>query len=162
MSEPGRVANQTFETARAKCLAAEASGSLGKPFTEPWFDPSLWRFDEGGVLHGTLPEGLSPEGYHQIVHGGAIAALLDAAMTHCLFGRGVMGLTAEMQVRYRRPLPVGRETRVRASFETSIGNQVYRLIATVSADGEVKAEARGTFFCPPAGPVPGKTHSVSV
>ena len=162
MNVPGKTTNETFEAARAHCIAAEASGSLGKPFAEPWFDPSLWRFDEGGVLYGTLPRGLSPEGYHDIVHGGAIAALLDAAMTHCLFGRGVMGLTAEMQVRYRRPLSVGRETQVRASLETSVGNQVYRLVATVSADGEVKAEARGTFFCPPAGPVPGKTHSVSV
>lgn len=162
MNESARTTTDTFETARAGCLAAEASGSLGKPFAEPWFDPALWRFDEGGVLHGTLPEGLSPEGYHDIVHGGAIAALLDAAMTHCLFGRGVMGLTAEMQVRYRRPLPVGRVTQVCASLETSVGDQVYRLAATVSADGEVKAEARGTFFRPPAGPVPGKAQSASV
>lgn len=153
MSEPGRSATETFEVARARCLAAEASGSLGKPFAEPWFDPALWRIDEGGELYGILPGGLSPEGYRHIVHGGAIAALLDAAMTHCLFGRGVMGLTAEIQIRYRRPLPVGRETQVRASLETSVGNQVYRLVATVSADGEVKAEARGTFFRPPAGPV---------
>ncbi len=162
MSESGRTATGAFETARADCLAAETSGSLGKPFAEPWFDPALWRFDEGGGLYGTLPEGLSPEGYHHIVHGGAIAALLDAAMTHCLFGRGVMGLTAEMQVKYRRPLPVGRMTQIRASLEASVGNQVYRLIATVSADGEVKAEARGTFFRPPAGPVPGTAQPVSV
>jgi len=142
-------ATARFDTARSKCLETPASGSLGKPFGEPWFDPALWGFNESGDLHGTIPEGLGPEGYRGIVHGGAIAALLDSAMTHCLFGRDVMALTAEIKVKYHRPLPVGQEVRICAKLEATVGGQIYRLTASISSGDELKAEASGTFFRPP-------------
>jgi hypothetical protein len=44
----------------------------------------------------------SPElqGYDGILHGGVIAALLDAAMTHCLFHRGIQAMTGDLHVRF--------------------------------------------------------------
>ena len=44
------------------------------------------------------------EGYSGLLHGGVTAALLDGAMTNCLFAHGVEGLTAELTVRYRDPV----------------------------------------------------------
>lgn len=38
--------------------------------------------------------------YANRLHGGVIATLLDCAMVHALFARGVAGVTAEMTVRY--------------------------------------------------------------
>jgi len=40
--------------------------------------------------------------------------LLDAAMTHCLFARGVQGVTAKLDVKFRHPVRVGVQANVRA------------------------------------------------
>lgn len=46
------------------------------------------------------------QGYNDRVHGGVLATLLDSAMVHGLFAQGVAGLTAELTVRYLRPVQV--------------------------------------------------------
>lgn len=40
--------------------------------------------------------------YPDRVHGGVIATLLDSAIVHALFARGIAGVTAELTVRYLR------------------------------------------------------------
>ena len=40
------------------------------------------------------------QGYDDILHGGVIASLLDAAMTHCLFHHGVQAVTGDLHVRF--------------------------------------------------------------
>jgi uncharacterized protein (TIGR00369 family) len=59
------------------------------------------------------------EGYPGQLHGGMIALLLDAAMTHCLFSRGRRAVTAELTVRYREPVATDRPASVRARIEGS-------------------------------------------
>ena len=54
------------------------------------------------------------EGYPGRLHGGVTAALLDGAMTHCLFAHGCRAVTAELTVRYREPVATGRSLTVRA------------------------------------------------
>jgi len=44
-------------------------------------------------------------GYDGLLHGGIVAAALDAAATQCLFAHGIEGLTALLRIRYRRPAP---------------------------------------------------------
>lgn len=42
--------------------------------------------------------------YPDRVHGGIIATLLDSAMVHALFARGIAGVTVESKIRYRKPM----------------------------------------------------------
>lgn len=140
-----------FETARQKCLQASHCGSLGSPFAAPWFDPLTWGFDDSGRLQGSLPKGLQPEGYQALVHGGAIAALIDAAMTHCLFGHEIMAVTAELKIRYRRPLAIGVPTEICAYLKESLADQVFKMTAVITQDQETKTEATATFFRPLTG-----------
>lgn len=44
------------------------------------------------------------QGYKGILHGGIIAALLDAAMTHCMFHLGIKAVTADLHIRYVTPV----------------------------------------------------------
>lgn len=83
------------------------------------------------------------QGYPGIAHGGVIATLLDAAMTHCLFARGVKAVTGDLRIRYRKPVPVGRTVAVRASVKDE-SPPLYVLVAELKQDGEtlVTAEAR--------------------
>ena len=45
--------------------------------------------------------------YEDRIHGGVLATLLDGAMVHALFASGVVGVTAEMTLRYLHSVQVG-------------------------------------------------------
>ena len=69
--------------------------------------------DDGSVsasLHGHF----ALEGFQGCLHGGMIASLLDGAMTNCLFAQGLVAMTAELKVRYRKPVLIGQEMTIRA------------------------------------------------
>ena len=85
------------------------------------------------------------EGYSGLLHGGVIAALLDGAMTNCLFARGVRGLTAELKVRYHASVAAAEEVRLRAWLEDD-SHGLYQLRAELTQGGTVKASATGKFL----------------
>lgn len=85
------------------------------------------------------------EGYRETLHGGFVAALLDTAMTNCLFARGVTAVTAELRVRYLRPARPGEWTQVRASVARA-RRPAYRLVAEMLQEGVLVARAGATFM----------------
>jgi len=74
-----------------------------------------------------------------------VAALLDAAMTHCLFHHGVAGLTAELCVRYLKPVPCDAALEARAWLDRA-RPPLYRLGAELARDGQVLARAEASFL----------------
>jgi uncharacterized protein (TIGR00369 family) len=58
-------------------------------------------------------------GYDGCVHGGMLASLLDGAMVSCLFARGLVALTTELQIRYHHPVRIEEPAYVRAWLERS-------------------------------------------
>ncbi len=87
----------------------------------------------------------SLEGYGGRLHGGVIAAALDGAMTHCLFAQGLTAVTAELIVKYKHPVAIGRPARVRAWLERDLG-PLYLLQAELVQDDIVKAAASAKFL----------------
>ena len=53
-------------------------------------------------------------GYSDVLHGGIVALLLDEAVGKLALSLGMPAVTAELTVRYLRPVPTGRRLRVRA------------------------------------------------
>ena len=87
------------------------------------------------------------EGYDGTVHGGIVAALLDETMGWAIFHQGIWGVTARLNVAFRKPVRVGEELRVVGE----VAKQRSRAIetrGTVSRarDGAVLAEANATFL----------------
>lgn len=76
--------------------------------------------------------------YPDRLHGGIIATLLDCAMVHALFARGIAGVTAEMTIRYLRA--VGLQDPLRVT-------------------GNVVSERHGVFICR-ADVYQGRAHAV--
>jgi acyl-coenzyme A thioesterase PaaI-like protein len=101
--------------------------------------------EDGNGVAAELDCDSSLEGYGGRVHGGVIAAALDGAMTHCLFALGRTAVTAELTVRFKRPVAIGRPATVRARLGRDLG-PLYLLEAELVQDGVVKAVASAKFL----------------
>jgi acyl-coenzyme A thioesterase PaaI-like protein len=85
------------------------------------------------------------EGFEGLLHGGIIASLLDGAMMNCLFALGRAAMTAELNVRYRQPVVIGEEMRIRA-WITRSSPPLHLLSAELKQGGCVKAAATAKFM----------------
>jgi acyl-coenzyme A thioesterase PaaI-like protein len=111
--------------------------------------------DENGIE----AEYVAPEhqaGAPGVVHGGIQAALLDEVMGVAIHeGSGVGDdlrvVTAEFNLRYRRPAPTQQPLRIRGRLERSEGRDYFARGEILSADGEVltRADARWRRIAPP-------------
>jgi len=70
------------------------------------------------------------QGWHEIVHGGVVATILDEIMAHAVMHYVGKGVTTSLQITYRMPLPVGEEIRV-------VGSVVERKSRAAVARGEI-------------------------
>jgi acyl-coenzyme A thioesterase PaaI-like protein len=86
------------------------------------------------------------QGWSGVVHGGIIACLLDEAMSYAARFSGVDSLTARMQARLRRPLPIVELLIITASL-TRKTRKLAEARAEVSLrDGTVVADGTATMF----------------
>lgn len=85
------------------------------------------------------------QGYPDRLHGGIVCALLDSAMTHCLFAHGLAAVTAELKVRFREPALLGVPAVVRARI-TQQSPPLFRLSAEVLQRGRIAATGDGAFI----------------
>jgi acyl-coenzyme A thioesterase PaaI-like protein len=85
------------------------------------------------------------QGYPDRLHGGVVAMLADAAMTHCLFVRRISAVTARMTLRFRRPVEVGVAASVRADLVKETA-RAFVLKARVWQRGSLCAEAKAVFL----------------
>ena len=90
---------------------------------------------------------LKPEwqGYSSALHGGMIATLLDAAMTHCLFHQGIEAMTADLQIRYLAPVSCPDSIELEAQL-VERRKLVFELVAELRSAGVVKARAKAKFM----------------
>jgi predicted Fe-Mo cluster-binding NifX family protein len=79
------------------------------------------------------------------LYGGIVSLLLDGVMTNCLFAHGCTGVTARMELVFRRPVQSGSPATLRAGIERA-SQPVYCLKAQLLQDGQVKATANGAFM----------------
>ncbi len=88
------------------------------------------------------------EGYSGMMHGGIISAVLDGAMTNCLFARGKIAVTVEMTIKYKLPVEINMPATVNARILQNSG-PLYYLESEIIQNGKVKACAKGKFFNQP-------------
>lgn len=86
------------------------------------------------------------QGWTGIVHGGIVATLLDELMAWAVKTKGYSTVTAEMNVRFRKPVPVGTEISGLGWITKEEGRIVYTQSRLVDATGTVLAEATGKLW----------------
>jgi uncharacterized protein (TIGR00369 family) len=111
---------------------------------------ALFRRDDDGAVVGRTWFGPHAEGPPGHAHGGAMAALLDEAMGVACWAAGHRVLAKELNVAFRRPLPLLSV----ATLECAVVVVDDRTLSTTGRlflpSGDVCAEARGTFAALPA------------
>ena len=90
---------------------------------------------------------IAPEyqGWQDVVHGGVVATLLDEACIYACRTRAERCLTAEIQIRYRKPVPVGASVELFGRIIDS-GRKVWHAEAQLKIDGALFAEAQAKIF----------------
>jgi len=104
-----------------------------------------FRAGDSGIVRSRFEGNLELQGYDNTLHGGVIAALLDAAMTHCLFHHSIQALTGDLHVRYLHPVPSDAALDISARIEYSKAS-LYRMQAEIRVSGRVMAVAEGKFM----------------
>jgi len=98
-----------------------------------------------GCVEATFPCDDVFQGFRGRLHGGVIAMLLDAAMTHCMFAHRMDGMTGELNVRYYHPVDTEEPARIRAWIDQST-HWLHLLRAELAQHDVVKAVASGKFI----------------
>jgi uncharacterized protein (TIGR00369 family) len=79
-------------------------------------------------------------------HGGIIATILDEAMGKVNKFRNVLALTASMEIKYLKPVPLGQTLTVTSSEQSVDGRRHVNKAEIINAKGEVLARSTGTFI----------------
>jgi acyl-coenzyme A thioesterase PaaI-like protein len=90
---------------------------------------------------------LAPEyqGWRGIAHGGIVMALLDEAMAHAAGYAGHRGVTANVSVRFRKPVPLEQPIEVRGHVTWRRRNVLGVDASVLGGDGTLLAHAEGSF-----------------
>jgi len=87
------------------------------------------------------------QGYPGVMHGGIVTALLDEVIARVAIAQDLLwGVTAKLEVRFRRPVPLGQPL-------TLVGEMTRLRSRTLEARGEIRledgtvaAEAEGVYI----------------
>jgi acyl-coenzyme A thioesterase PaaI-like protein len=144
---------------------ARAAGSAGRAPTWEEGDPERFAFFDhspfiglanplsppmtldydGDRVVGRVTFGAAYEGPPGCVHGGYVAAVFDELLGAAQSLSGAQGMTAHLGVDYRRPTPLATPLVLEAWLDRREGRKIW-IRGTLTADGELKAEAEGLFI----------------
>jgi len=105
------------------------------------------RFEETGVdaVECTITLPAHVQGWRGVAHGGIVAMLLDEGMAYAAATRGHLGVTAELKMRFRAPVPLEAPLRVRGRVAWERRNVLGVSADVADAGGTILAVAEGRF-----------------
>ena len=104
-----------------------------------------WFVQDDGTILGEVTLDIHQQGPPGHGHGGASAALLDEAMGCAVWAGGYMVLAANLNVDFRRPVPLGVPLKITALVVDKSGRKVYTRAEIALPDGQVAVKATGLF-----------------
>ncbi len=85
------------------------------------------------------------QGWNDIAHGGIVATVLDEAMAWAIKSLNIKAVTAEMNVKYRQPTPIGKSLKVIGNILESKGRAIFTE-AKIIDNEEILATATATYI----------------
>ena len=84
------------------------------------------------------------QGYDGIMHGGLVSTILDEVMAGYLHAKGYNAVTAKLEVRFRKPTPIGQQLTAIGRIAGKRGN-MYELVSEITLpDGTITAQGKAT------------------
>lgn len=101
--------------------------------------------DQQENVWATAKGGIHQQGYQGILHGGFIAALLDAGMCQAIFNQGVEAVTGDMKIRYLAEVPLTANIIIRGKIKSSCLT-LYKVEAEIYVDQQLMAKSEARFI----------------
>ena len=100
----------------------------------------------GDEYHSMFTPQREHQGYDGIMHGGLVGTLLDEVMAGYIYDLGFNAFTARLEVRYRKPTPIGEPLTVVARIVSQRG-RMYEMAGEIRlSDGTVTAEGKASVM----------------
>ena len=101
---------------------------------------------EKQTLKTTFVASPTYQGWDGIVHGGILSALLDEAMANLIYELGYQGITASIEIRFKRPAPILKPLLIYGEV-TEVSKRLIRAKAHIAQeDGAILATGTSTFM----------------
>jgi len=102
--------------------------------------------DEEGRVVAEFTPGEEHQGYPGVVHGGIVTALLDETLGRVAIASGRWMMTGRLAIRFRRAIPIGETLTVVGEVMAWKKRMLEARGEIRLPDGQVGAEATGTFL----------------
>ena len=149
-----RLQSKLYDTRRTKSTLHEAEmkfETYGNCFVCGEKNPGGLRLSfeidkEKQALKTTFTASPIFQGYDNIVHGGIVSTLLDEAMAKLVYELGYQGITASLQVRFKRPAPILEPLLVYGEI-TEVSKRLVKAKSSITKkDGTLLAEGTSSFI----------------
>lgn len=104
-----------------------------------------WYVREDGAIYTEVTLTAAQQGPPGHAHGGVLAALLDEIMGTAAWNAGYMVLAANINIDYRRPVPLNVPLQVTAVVSGKEGRKVFTRGELRLPDGTVATVGKGIF-----------------
>jgi acyl-coenzyme A thioesterase PaaI-like protein len=105
-----------------------------------------YYFNENGsfIFHFFCNE--KYQGYDEMIHGGILSALIDSAMTKCLFGHGIKAYTARLNIKYLKPVKINKKITIVVNIKNNKSEIVTLLNASLLQNDHKTVSANAKFW----------------
>ncbi|MDL4771565.1 MULTISPECIES: PaaI family thioesterase [Thermomonosporaceae] len=131
----------------ANGLVRQLAGPVGGPLN-PVAPPVDIQILPDGTARAEFTLSAVYEGPPSFVHGGVSALVLDQVLGVAAAANGTPGMTATLELRYRRPTPYGARLTVEAKAVRAEGRKTFVDGRVIGPDGRTTVEATAMFVIP--------------
>jgi len=104
-----------------------------------------WQLLPDGHIESTFIFNSHQQGPPGFVHGGASAAVLDEAMGLSIWNCGYRAVTVNLNINYRKPVPLGKPVQIRAHMNSKNNRRVFAQGEILLPDGTIAVSASGIY-----------------
>jgi len=105
----------------------------------------LFRFEDGKAKAQFTP-GPYHQSWNGVFHGGLLALCLDEAFGYVLYFQGIKAVTARMDIRLRKTVPIGQTIFITGEIRKMTRKLVETYATAELEDGTLAAESTATMY----------------
>jgi acyl-coenzyme A thioesterase PaaI-like protein len=105
-----------------------------------------WYSDENNNIHSDFVLDLAQQGPPGNAHGGASAAILDEAMGAAVWRSGFNVAVVNLEIQYKRPLPLHQPLKLEARFMEQKDRKIYATGEIRLSDGTIAVSGTGIYI----------------